>query len=112
MANDKVIEFTDDNFNQKVLESDQPVLVDFWAEWCQPCRLLGPTIDELADEYDGRVSVGKIATEANRTIPVEYGIAAIPTIMLFKGGEVVHKFVGVTQKQELADALEVFLSAP
>ena len=106
MASDAVLELTDDNFEQEVLSSDKPVLVDFWAEWCMPCRMLAPTIDELADEFTGRVKVGKVDTDANRDVSAKFGISAIPTILLFKDGEVLRKFVGVTSKQEFADELE------
>ena len=106
MASDNVIELTDDNFEDEVVNSDQPVLVDFWAEWCMPCRMLAPTIDELAEEYSGKVKVGKVDTDANRDISVKYGISAIPTIILFNNGEVAKKFVGVTPKPEFKSALD------
>jgi len=106
MASDTVKEFTDANFEQEVIQADVPVLVDFWAEWCQPCRMLAPTIDELATEFDGRVKVGKVDTDSNRDVSVKFEISAIPTIMLFKDGEVVRKFVGVTSKQEFSGELE------
>ena len=105
MASENVQEFTDGNFESVVLQSDVPVLVDFWAEWCMPCRILAPTIDEVADEYTGTVKVGKLDTDANREVAVKYGISAIPTVMIFKGGEVVKKFVGLTKKEELAAAI-------
>ena len=106
MANETVIEFTDANFDEEVINADQPVLVDFWAEWCMPCRMLAPTIDELATEYDGKVKVGKVDTDANRDVAAKMNISAIPTIILFKGGEVVKKFVGVTQKQDFVEELD------
>ena len=106
MASEHVTEFTDDNFESEVLGADVPVLVDFWAEWCQPCRILAPTIDELAGEFSGRVKVGKLDTDNNRDVSFKYGISAIPTVILFKGGEVVDKFVGLTKKDDLAAALE------
>ena len=105
MASENVHEFSDSNFDAEVLQSDQPVLVDFWAEWCQPCRMIAPTIEEVAEEFAGKAKVGKVDTDANRDISVKYGISAIPTIMLFKGGEVVKKFVGMTPKQEFVEAL-------
>ena len=105
MASEHVHQFTDDNFDAEVLSSDQPVLVDFWAEWCMPCKLLGPTIDQVAEEFSGKVKVGKVDTDANREISVKFGISAIPTVMLLKGGEVVKKFVGLTQHDELASAM-------
>ena len=105
MASDVILELTDANFQTEVLDSDQPVLVDFWAEWCMPCRMLAPTIDELAGEYNGKAKVGKVDTDANREITVKYGINAIPTVIVFKGGEVAKKFVGMTNKADLATAL-------
>jgi len=106
MASDAVLELTDDNFEQEVLSSDTPVLVDFWAEWCMPCRMLAPTIDELANEFTGRVKVGKVDTDSNRDVSIKFDINAIPTVLLFKDGEVLRKFVGVISKQEFADELE------
>lgn len=106
MAGDSVLELGDENFDQEVLQSDTPVLVDFWADWCMPCKMLAPTIEELANEFDGRVKVGKVDTDANRDVSVKFEISAIPTILLFKGGEVVRKFVGVTSKQEFVAELE------
>lgn len=106
MASEAVLELTDDNFDSEVIQADQPVLVDFWAEWCMPCRMIAPTIEELAGEYDGKAKIGKLDTDANRDVSVKFGINAIPTVMLFKGGEVVQKFVGVTPKQEFAAALD------
>ena len=106
MASDAVLELTDSNFENEVINSDQPVLVDFWAEWCMPCRMLAPTIEELAGEYQGKVKVGKVDTDANRDISVKYGISAIPTIILFQNGEAVRKFVGVTSKQDLKAELD------
>ena len=106
MAGQSVLELTDDNFETEVVKSDQPVLVDFWAEWCMPCRMLAPTIDRLADRFKGRVKVGKVDTDANREVSAKFGISAIPTIILFKGGQVVHKFVGVRPEDEFARELE------
>jgi thioredoxin 1 len=105
MAGPNTIELTDSNFEQEVLKSSVPVLVDFWADWCMPCKALGPTIDELAGEYVGRVKVGKVNTEDNRETPVKYNIQAIPTVLVFKGGEVVQKFVGLAPKKDFQAAL-------
>ncbi|WP_432798756.1 thioredoxin [Poriferisphaera sp. WC338] len=105
MASELVLELTDANFDEEVVNSSQPVLVDFWAEWCMPCRMLAPTIEELASEFEGKVKVGKVDTDANREVSVKFGISAIPTIILFKGGEVVRKFVGVTPKADFVDEL-------
>ena len=105
MAGQHTLEFNDGNFEQEVLQSAVPVLVDFWADWCMPCKALGPTIDELANEYTGRVKVGKVNTEDSRETPVKYNIGSIPTILIFKGGEVVQKFVGLTSKKDFQAAL-------
>ena len=106
MASENVLELTDENFEQEVVKSDKPVLVDFWAEWCQPCKMVAPTVSDLADEYAGRVKVGKLDTDANTNVAGRFGISAIPTIMLFRDGQVVRKFVGVTPKREFAAELE------
>ncbi|MFG0327939.1 MAG: thioredoxin [Phycisphaerales bacterium JB037] len=105
MASEKVHEFTDDNFETEVLGADEPVLVDFWAEWCMPCRMLAPTIDAVADEFDGKAKVGKLDTDANKAVAIKYGISAIPTVIVFKGGEPAKKFVGLASKDDLAAAL-------
>lgn len=106
MAGANTLEFTDDNFDSEVLKSDKPVLVDFWAEWCMPCRALGPTIDEIATEYADKAKVGKLNTENSMSTGAKYGVQAIPTILVFKGGQVVQKFVGVTGKKDLAAAID------
>src|ERR1041385_611265 len=100
MASQNVQEFTDANFDSEVLKSATPVLVDFWAEWCMPCRMLTPTIDAVAAEFAGKVKVGKVDTDANRNTALKYNINAIPTVMLFKDGEMKKKFVGLTNKSE------------
>ncbi|MCG8407419.1 MAG: thioredoxin [Phycisphaerales bacterium] len=106
MAGADTLEFTDANFESDVLQSETPVLVDFWADWCMPCRALGPTIDEIATEYKDKVKVGKMDTEANPETPVKYNIQSIPTILLFRGGEVIHKFRGLTSKKDFQAALD------
>lgn len=106
MSSENVVEFTDDNFKAEAIESDVPVLVDFWAEWCQPCKIIAPTIEQLAQDYAGRVKVGKVDTDSNREVSIEYGISSIPTVILLKGGEVIHKFVGVTAKDDFVAELE------
>jgi thioredoxin 1 len=106
MAGGAVREFTDGDFDQEVIKSDVPVLVDFWAEWCMPCRMLTPTIEELANQYTGKIKVGKVDTDANRETAVKLGISAVPTVILFNSGEVVRKFVGVTPKQDFEAELE------
>lgn len=106
MADESVLELTDANFEDEVVKSDKPVLVDFWAEWCMPCRMLAPVIEELAKEYDGRVKVGKVDTDANREVSMQFGISAIPTVILFQNGEVKKKFVGVTPKGDFVSELD------
>ncbi len=106
MTSPDVMEFTDTNFESDVIGSDLPVLVDFWAEWCQPCRMLTPTIEELAAQYKGRVKVGKLNTDTNRDVSIKYGISAIPTIILFHDGEVRKKFVGLTSKDQFQEVLD------
>jgi thioredoxin 1 len=105
MANANVREFTDGNFDAEVLSAKEPVLVDFWAEWCMPCRTLGPIVDAVADELVGKAKIGKVDTDNNREISMKYGITAIPTIIIFKGGQPVKKFVGFKKKDELVAAL-------
>ncbi|MFN4241953.1 MAG: thioredoxin [Tepidisphaerales bacterium] len=102
-------EFTDSNFEAEVLRAKEPVLVDFWAEWCMPCRMLAPTIDKLAQEFAGRAKVGKLDTDANRDVSMKYGISAIPTVLLFKDGQVKVKFIGLKKEAELRDALAALI---
>ena len=106
MASDAVMTFTDDAFQADVLDSDVPVLVDFWAEWCQPCKMLGPTIDALADEYSGRAKIGKMNIDDHKQVALARNIQSIPTVLIFKGGEVAQTFVGITPKEKLMEALD------
>lgn len=106
MASENVSTFTDDNFEAEVLKSEQPVLVDFWAEWCGPCRLLAPTIDKIAKDFAGKVKVGKVDTDVNRDIASKYRISAIPTVLLFKNGQVAQTFVGLRKEADFKQALE------
>ena len=106
MASENVVEFTDQNFEQEVLKSSTPVLVDFWAEWCMPCRMLAPTIEKIAKDYAGKVKVGKLDTDANRDVASKYSISAIPTVILFKDGQVSQKFVGLRQEKDFKAALD------
>src|SRR5688572_14086947 len=105
MASANVQEFTDANFEAEVLKSAVPVLVDFWAEWCMPCRMLTPTIEAVAADFAGKLKVGKVDTDSNRNTAVNYNINAIPTVILFRGGEVKKKFVGLTNKDDLTKAI-------
>ncbi len=111
MASNKVSEFTDANFKSEVLDSNVPVLVDFWAEWCAPCRALSPTIDAIAGEFDGKVKVGKVNVDDNQQISIEHKVTAIPTVMIFKGGEMRKKFVGLTSAGDLQAALNEIVAA-
>lgn len=106
MASENVKEFTDQNFEAEVLKSDQPVLVDFWAEWCMPCRMLTPTIEKIARDYSGKVKVGKLDTDANRDVAIKYSISAIPTVILFRNGQVAQKFVGLRQERDFKEAID------
>ena len=106
MASENVKEFNDQNFEAEVLKSNVPVLVDFWAEWCMPCRMLTPTIEKIAKDYAGKVKVGKVDTDANREIASKYRISSIPTVILFKGGQVSQMFVGLRQEKDFRAALD------
>ncbi len=103
------IELTDKNFEENVLKSDKPVLVDFWAEWCGPCRMVGPVVEELATEYDGKAVVGKVDVDNNPEVATKFGIRNIPTILFFKDGEVVDKQVGAAPKTTLASKIDSLL---
>jgi thioredoxin 1 len=103
------LEITDANFEELVLKSDKPVLVDFWAEWCGPCRMVGPVVEELSKDYEGKAIVGKVNVDNNSGISAKYGIRNIPTILFFKNGEVVEKHVGVAAKNILADKLNTHM---
>jgi thioredoxin 1 len=106
MAAENVQTFTDGNFDDSVLKSAPPVLVDFWAEWCGPCKRLGPTVDALAAEYAGKITVGKLNIDENQKTPETYQIRGIPTILIFKGGQVVESVVGLAQKEDLKKVLD------
>ena len=99
-------EFTDANFQSEVLDSDQPVLVDFWAAWCGPCRAVGPTIEELAEQYDGTVKVGKLNIDENQQAPSAFGTSSIPAVLLFKNGKIVETLIGVQPKERYEQALQ------
>ena len=105
----KKMEFTDANFEAEVIKSDVPVLVDFWAPWCGPCRIVDPIVEEIAGEYDGRLKVGKLNTDDNREVAAKFGIMSIPTIMVFKGGEVKERIVGAQPKKAIIDKIDSVL---
>ncbi len=109
MASENVKEFTDQNFDAEVLKASEPVLVDFWADWCRPCQMLAPTIEKLAAGYVGKVKVGKLDTDANREVAIKYGISAIPTVILFKNGQVAQKFVGLRGERDFREAIDASL---
>ena len=103
------LEITDATFEEQVLNSEKPVMVDFWAAWCGPCRMVGPIIDEISDEYDGKAIVGKVDIDANQEFAAKYGVRSIPTVLVFKNGEVVERKVGVSPKNAYSDALDAVL---
>ena len=104
-----VIELSDANFDETVQNSEVPVLVDFWAPWCGPCRMVAPIVEQIATEYAGKAKICKVNTDESRDTAVEFGINAIPTLLLFKGGKVQKKWVGVTSKKDLSDTIDGLL---
>ena len=106
----KEITITDANFKEEVLESKIPVLVDFWASWCGPCRMMAPTIEELANDYDGKAKIGKLNTEENMATTGEYGIISIPTIIIYKDGKPVDQIIGVVSKDVIAKKIDAVLA--
>jgi thioredoxin 1 len=109
MAGDHVQTFTDSNFDETVIKSGAPVVVDFWAEWCGPCKRLAPTVDALATEYAGKVTVGKLDVDGNPNTATKFQIRGIPTVMIFKDGQVVESIVGLAQKDDLKRAIDKHL---
>lgn len=105
MASENVQTVVDGDFEAKVLGSDQPVLVDFWATWCAPCRAIAPSLDELADKYKGQVRIVKLNVDENQDVPQQYGVRSLPTLLMFKGGKVVDQIVGAVPKSKLEDAV-------
>ena len=110
MSEDKLLHVTDEDFESQVLQADIPVLVDFWASWCGPCLAIGPVISELADNYDGKVKVAKMNVDQNPVTPGKYGIRAIPTLIIYKDGQVVDKITGAVGKATLESVLDKVLS--
>jgi thioredoxin 1 len=101
MGAPNIVSLTQANFNAEVLQSSSPILVDFWAEWCGPCKMLGPILDELAEEYSGRVRIGKVNIDDSQELAAQYGIRSIPTLLLFKQGQVAEQLVGLRSKRDL-----------
>ncbi len=100
------LEITDRNFEETVLKSDKPVMVDFWAAWCGPCRMVGPIIDELSEEYEGKAIIGKVDIDSNQQYAAQFGVRNIPTVLVFKDGELVDRKVGVSSKNDYAQAID------
>ena len=107
---ENVKEITSMNFSEEVLNSDTPVLVDFWAEWCGPCRAIGPVVDEIANDYDGKVSVGKLNVDNENQLAMEYGVRSIPALLIFNNGTVVNQIVGAVPKNRITDILDTVIS--
>ena len=103
---DKEITLNSDNFKSEVLDSSVPVLVDFWATWCGPCRMVGPIVEELAEDYDGKAKIGKVNTEENAALAGEYGVISIPTLLIFKDGKPVDQIIGAVPKNIIAQKLD------
>ena len=105
----KPITFTDENFEEEVLKSDKPVVIDFWAAWCGPCKIIAPTIEELAEEYDGKVKVGKLDVDDNQQTAMKYGVRSIPTVLVIKDGEVKESILGAVPKAMFVEKIEAVL---
>ena len=105
----KPVEITDSNF-EEIINSDKPVLVDFWAEWCGPCKMIGPMVEELANEFEGKAIIGKVDVDTNPEVSAKFGIRSIPTLLVFKGGKIVDKQVGAVPKSVLSEKIEAQLA--
>lgn len=111
MASPLIVTLTQENFSQNVLQSQTPVLVDFWAEWCGPCKMIAPLLDELADEYDGKIKIGKINVDEQQALAAQYGVRAIPTLLLFKQGQIAEQMVGAKSKRDLKASFDRVVTA-
>ncbi len=105
----KPITFTDDNFDSEVLKSDKPVLIDFWAVWCGPCRMIAPIVEELANEFDGKIKIGKLDVDENQGVSIKYGVRSIPTLLIFKDGKIKDTVIGAVPKSHLVQRLNAVL---
>lgn len=105
----ELLQITDENFDAEIINSELPAMVDFWAEWCGPCRMVGPMVEELAKEYEGKIKVAKMDVDKNRETPTRFGIRNIPTLILFKGGEVAHTIIGAQPKTSIEEELKKLL---
>ena len=106
MASDKILTLNDKNFQDEIKGTQVPILVDFWAEWCAPCRMIAPMLDEIAEEYEGKIKIGKLNVDQNRSIAAQFGVMSIPTLIVFKGGEMVEQMIGAQPKENLLKVLQ------
>jgi thioredoxin 1 len=105
----KLVEITDDNFETEVIKSDKPVLIDFWAVWCGPCKMIAPIVEELSTEYDGKVKIGKLDVDSNQQTSIKFGVRSIPTLLLFKDGKLKETIIGAVAKKHIVDKLNSIL---
>jgi thioredoxin 1 len=106
MASPNILNLNKDNFSKEVIESGSPVLVDFWAEWCGPCKMIGPILDELADEYQGKVRIGKVDIDSQQELAAQFGVRAVPTLLIFKQGQVAEQMVGARSKRDIKTSID------